>query len=141
VGNEVTWHRFAKLLDIPLDLAPYVGNESRVAHRDQLQELIEQRLAERSVAEWIAVFADHGVPAGEVKSLDRVYQSEQVRDQGLIVEVAHSTLGDISLPGRPLRFEGSPLRAPAPPPVLGEHADEIRTRFQDSGDRASQHVR
>ena len=141
VGNEVTWHRFAKLLDIPLDLAPYVGNESRVAHRDQLQELIEQRLAERSVAEWIAVFADHGVPAGEVRSLDRVYESEQVRDQGLIVEVAHSTLGDISLPGRPLRFEGSPLRAPAPPPVLGEHADEIRTHFQDSGDRASQHVR
>ena len=71
-----------------------------------------------------------------------MYESEQVRDQGLIVEVAHSTLGDISLPvDAPLRFDGSPLRAPAPPPVLGEHADEIRTHFQDSGDRASQHVR
>jgi crotonobetainyl-CoA:carnitine CoA-transferase CaiB-like acyl-CoA transferase len=140
VGNEVTWHRFAKLLDIPLDLPPYVGNESRVAHRDELQALIEQRLGVRSVAEWIKVFADHGVPAGEVKSLDRVYGSEQVRDQGLVVEVSHSTLGDIALPGRPLRFEGSPLRAAAPPPVLGEHSDEIRARFQDAGDRASQHV-
>jgi crotonobetainyl-CoA:carnitine CoA-transferase CaiB-like acyl-CoA transferase len=140
VGNEVTWRRFADLLDIPLDLPPYVGNESRVAHRDELQELIEQRLGERSVAEWIKLFADHGVPAGEVKSLDRVYGSEQVRDQGLVVEVSHSTLGDISLPGRPLRFDGSPLRAAAPPPVLGEHSDELRQRFQDAGDRASQHV-
>ena len=140
VGNEVTWRRFADLLDIPLDLPPYVGNESRVAHRDELQQLIEQRLGERSVAEWIKVFADHGVPAGEVKRLDRVYGSEQVRDQGLVVEVSHSTLGNISLPGRPLRFDGSPLRAAAPPPVLGEHSDEIRGRFQDAGNRASQHV-
>jgi len=140
VGNEVTWRRFAELLDIPLDLSPYVGNESRVAHRDELQELIEQRLAERSVAEWIKLFAEHGVPAGEVKSLDRVYASPQVRDQGLVVEVSHSTLGDISLPGRPLRFDGSPLRAAAPPPVLGEHSEEIRQRFRDAGDRASQHV-
>jgi len=140
VGNEVTWRRFAELLDIPLDLSPYVGNESRVAHRDELQELIEQRLAERGVAEWIKLFAQHGVPAGEVKSLDRVYASPQVRDQGLVVEVSHSTLGDISLPGRPLRFDGSPLRAAAPPPVLGEHSEEIRQRFRDAGDRASQHV-
>ena len=113
VGNEVTWRRFAELLDIPPDLAPFAGNQSRVAHRDELQELIEQRLGERNVAEWIKVFADHGVPAGEVKTLDRVYASEQVRDQGLVVEVAHSTLGEISLPGRPLRFDGSPLRGRA----------------------------
>jgi formyl-CoA transferase len=111
-----------------------------VAHRDELQELIEQRLGERSVAEWIKLFADHGVPAGEVKSLDRVYASAQVRDQGLVVEVSHSTLGDISLPGRPLRFAGSPLGDAAPPPVLGEHSEEIRQRFRDAGDRASQHV-
>jgi crotonobetainyl-CoA:carnitine CoA-transferase CaiB-like acyl-CoA transferase len=135
VGNEVTWRRFAELLDIPLDQAPFVGNESRVVHRDELQALIEQRLAHRSVAEWIEVFADHGVPAGEVKRLNRVYASEQVRDQGLVVDVAHSTLGEVSLPGRPLRFECSPLGAAAPPPVLGEHSDELRARFRDTGDR------
>jgi len=140
VGNEVTWRRFAELLEIPPDSPPYVGNERRVAHRDELQEVIEQRLAKRGVAEWIKVFAEHGVPAGEVKTLDRVYGSEQVRDQGLVVEVSHSTLGAISLPGRPLRFEGSPLRPAAPPPVLGEHSEELRARFQDAQDPASKHV-
>jgi crotonobetainyl-CoA:carnitine CoA-transferase CaiB-like acyl-CoA transferase len=139
VGNEVTWRRFAELLDIPPDSPPFVGNQSRVAHRDELRELIEQRLGARGVAEWIRLFAEHGVPAGEVKSLDRVYASEQVRDQGLVVEVSHSSLGDISLPGRPLRFDGSPLRPAAPPPVLGEYSDEARVRFQPA-DRASQHV-
>jgi crotonobetainyl-CoA:carnitine CoA-transferase CaiB-like acyl-CoA transferase len=138
VGNEVTWRRFAELLEIPPDSPRYVGNESRVAHRDELKELIEQRLGKRSVAEWIKVFADHGVPAGEVKTLDRVYGSEQVRDQGLVIEVSHSTLGEISLPGRPLRFEGSPLGPAAPPPVLGEHSEEVRARFQHPQDKAAQ---
>jgi formyl-CoA transferase len=128
------------LLDIAPDSPLYVGNESRVAHRDELQEVIEQRLGGRSVAEWIKVFADHGIPAGEVKTLDRVYGSEQVREQGLVVEVSHSTLGEISLPGRPLRFGGSPLGPAAPPPVLGEHSEEIRAQFQRAQDPAGQHV-
>lgn len=140
VGNEVTWRRFAELLEIPPDSPPYVGNENRVAHRDELQEVIEQRLAKRGVAEWIKVFAEHGIPAGEVKTLDRVYGSEQVREQGLVLEVAHRTLGEISLPGRPLRFEGSPLGPAAPPPVLGEHSEEVRERFQPDEEAAAQHA-
>ena len=138
VGNELTWHRFADLLAIPADSASFASNESRVANRDDLQAQIEQRLATRNVAEWITLFAEHGVPAGEVKTLDRVYASEQVRQQGLVMEVDHSTLGEISLPGPPLRFDGSPLVAPLAPPALGEHSDELRARFQVAADAASQ---
>jgi crotonobetainyl-CoA:carnitine CoA-transferase CaiB-like acyl-CoA transferase len=138
VGNEVTWRRFAELLDIPADSPDYLSNQQRVAHRNELTHLIEQRLAKRSVNDWVTVFADHGVPAGAVKTLDQVYGSEQVRDQGLVVNVWHSSLGDISLPGRPLRFQRSPLQPPAPPPVLGEHSDELRARFRGSADRRSQ---
>ena len=130
VGNELTWRRFADLLAIPADGASFASNERRVANRHQLQTQIEQRLADRNVAEWITLFAEHGVPAGEVKTLDRVYASEQVRQQGLVMEVDHSTLGEISLPGQPLRFDGSPLVAPLAPPALGEHSDELRARFQ-----------
>jgi crotonobetainyl-CoA:carnitine CoA-transferase CaiB-like acyl-CoA transferase len=111
-----------------------------VVNRAELQALIEQRLRGRSVAEWITVFAEHGVPAGEVKALDRVYASEQVRDQGLVLDVSHTTLGEISLPGRPLRFDGSPLGPAGPPPVLGEHSEEIRARFPRAQDTAAQHV-
>ena len=129
VGNEPTWRRFAEVLGIPADSPHFVGNKSRVAHRQELSELVEQRLAAHGVADWIELFAARDVPAGEVKTLDRVYATEQVRDQGLVVHVEHSTLGDVALPGPPLRFAGSPLRAPAPPPTLGEHSAQTRTRF------------
>jgi formyl-CoA transferase len=137
VGNEVTWRRFAELLGIPADSPEYLGNRQRVANRSQLTDLIEQRLSERSVDEWVTLFAQHGVPAGAVKTLDLVYASEQVRDQGLVVNVSHSTLGDISLPGPPLRFQGSPLPPPAPPPTLGEHSDELRAHFRRSAKQRS----
>jgi len=137
VGNEITWQRFADLLGIVGDRARFAGNESRVAHRDELTALIEDRLAEHSVAEWMQLFAEHGVPAGEVKTLDRVYASEQVRQQGLVMEVAHTSLGNISLPGSPLRFDGSPLSSDLAPPLLGEHSEELRDRFQVNGEMAS----
>lgn len=140
VGNDVTWRRFAEMLDLPSDTPAFADNRSRVAHRHDLTEMIEQRLAGRSVAEWIKMFADHGVPAGEVKTLDRVYASEQVREQGLVANVSHSTLGDISLPGPPLRFEGSPLTPPLAPPTLGEHSGEVRNRFGGSTDHALRNV-
>lgn len=129
VGNEPTWRRFADLLDLPGDSPEFAGNRNRVAHRDELIALIEQRLAARAVADWIELFTAHGVPAGEVKTLDRVYASAQVRDQNLVVHAEHSTLGEIPLPGSPLRFAGSPLRAPAAPPTLGEHTAQARSRF------------
>lgn len=129
VGNERTWRRFADLLGIPAETGPYVGNHNRVAHREELHKLIEERLGERDVAEWVALFGAHGIPVGEVKTLEKVYASDQVRDQGLVVETTHSTLGKISLSGPPLRFGGSPLQAPAAPPTLGEHSANLRARF------------
>jgi formyl-CoA transferase len=129
VGNEPTWERFARLLGLPAEAPEFAGNRNRVAHRDELTALIDQRLAERSVAEWVELFAAHGVPAGEVKSLDRVYASEQVHEQGLVAEMVHSTLGPIALPGTPLRFSASSLPQATPPPTLGEQSSEIRERF------------
>ena len=47
----------------------------------------------------------HGVPAGELKTLDRVYESEQARAEGLVWEVDHPRLGVIRLPGNPVRYQ------------------------------------
>ena len=65
------------------------------------------------------------------RSLDEVYQWDQVASQGLLVDVEHATLGHLTLPGPPLRFfdaEGAEVtrRDHVAPPLLDQHADEIR---------------
>ena len=71
-----------------------------------------------------------GVPAGNVRKLDSVYNWEQTKSQGLIMEVNHSTLGPISIPGPVLRMMGlgdiGHRPDPLAPPVLGEQSEEIR---------------
>jgi crotonobetainyl-CoA:carnitine CoA-transferase CaiB-like acyl-CoA transferase len=69
-----------------------------------------------------------------------VYEWEQTRSQGLVIEVDHPRLGPIELPGPPLRFDGAPPREHTAPPLLGEHnaavlawLDEIDT--QDERER------
>lgn len=126
VGNDAIWRRFAPLVGIDAADPRFVSNGDRVAHRDVLQGLIEQAFSAHGAEHWAAAFEQHGIPAGEVKTLDKVYATEQVRQQGLVVAVDHPTLGSIELPGPPLRFGASDAIVHRAPPTLGQHSDEIR---------------
>ena len=57
------------------------------------------------LADLLPRLAEIGVPAGEVRTLDRVYDWDQTRSQGLLLDVEHATAGGITLPGPPLRFD------------------------------------
>ncbi len=129
VGNDAIWRRFAPLVGIdPLD-ERFATNDARIARSGELVALIESGLAARSAAEWIAACDEAGVPAGVVKSLDAVYATPQVRQQGLVWRTEHTTLGEIELPGSPLRFSRSSVGVRRPPPTHGEHNAEIREAF------------
>jgi crotonobetainyl-CoA:carnitine CoA-transferase CaiB-like acyl-CoA transferase len=62
--------------------------------------------------------------------MDDVYGWEQVRSQGLVLEVDHPAYGALALPGSPLRFEDNPYSGGrehhVAPPTLGEHSEAIR---------------
>jgi crotonobetainyl-CoA:carnitine CoA-transferase CaiB-like acyl-CoA transferase len=126
VGNDAIWRRFAPLVGLDAADERFVSNGDRVAHRAELEVLISDAMRQHDVEHWTAAFEEHGIPAGEVKTLDRVYATPQVRQQGLVLEVDHATLGRIELPGTPLRFSSSVLPEPTAPPTLGQHSEEIR---------------
>jgi crotonobetainyl-CoA:carnitine CoA-transferase CaiB-like acyl-CoA transferase len=126
VANEPIWRRFAALLELDADDPRFATNSARMEHSDALDPLIGARLASDTAAVWLERFREHGIPAGEVRSLDQVYASPQVRSQGLIVETEHPTLGSIRTPGPPLRFDRSDARDHTAPPTLGEHSEAIR---------------
>lgn len=126
VGNDDLWRRFAEVVGLDADDPRFATNADRLANREALHELVGDALATRGVGTWTARFARAAVPAGEVKALDRVYATEQVRAQDLVWTVAHPVLGPLTLPGNPIAFDGSPPPARRPPPGLGEHNDEVR---------------
>jgi crotonobetainyl-CoA:carnitine CoA-transferase CaiB-like acyl-CoA transferase len=104
----------------------FLHNGDRRENTAELDSLIAERLGAKPAGHWLELFAENGIPAGEVRSLDRVYADPQVLSQGLLVETDHATLGSIRTPGPPLRFDRSDTREHRAPPTLGEHSDAIR---------------
>jgi crotonobetainyl-CoA:carnitine CoA-transferase CaiB-like acyl-CoA transferase len=116
--------------------ARFSRNELRVRNRDRLIEVIEAALAAGDRAHWLGLLADAGVPAGSIRTIDEVYQWEQTRSQGLVVTVDHPVLGQIELPGPPLRFDGHQPAAHQPPPLLGQHDASVRAWLAEQDEPA-----
>ncbi|CAN5864583.1 CoA transferase [soil metagenome] len=126
VGSEVLWRRFAPAFDLPLDDPGFATNSARVGNREEVIAAVERAFADHRLEDLLPLLAEIGIPAGEVRSLDRVYDWEQTRSQGLLVDVDHATLGPISLPGPPLRLDDGFLDEHLAPPALDQHGDSVR---------------
>ncbi|MFC8800856.1 CaiB/BaiF CoA transferase family protein [Promicromonospora sp. NPDC057138] len=131
VGSETLWQRLCLAFGLDADAEGMRDNAERVAHRDRVIETIETAFAGLDAGPLLTRLADAGIPAGRVRTLDEVYAWEQTASQGLLVDVKHTSLGTVTLPGPPLRFfdpSGDEVtrRDHQAPPVLDEHAARIR---------------
>ncbi len=132
VGSEGLWRRFCEGFDLDGDATPFATNADRVTRREAVVALVEAAFAGWSSADLLARLDEVGVPAGRVRTLDQVYDWDQTRSQGLVVDVEHSRLGPITIPGPPLRFfdpDGTEVTRTAhtAPPTLDEHGTRIRS--------------
>jgi crotonobetainyl-CoA:carnitine CoA-transferase CaiB-like acyl-CoA transferase len=138
VGSESLWRAFS--VPFGLDRPEWTGNSARIAQRDALIDAINEVFTSYPLAELLPKLAALGIPSGEIRTLDRVYEWDQTRSQGLVIEVDHPTLGTISLPGPPLRFEtpdGETHRTNhLHPPTLGEHNDSVRAWLSNVEDNS-----
>ncbi len=98
------------------------GGRSR--HRDTLKDEIELALRNRPAAEWLAEMAH--LPAGGVRTIDQALQAPEVLEREM---VRHIPEGDDLIPvlGTPFKFTDNELAPFRPPPLLGQHTDEVLT--------------
>ena len=92
-------------------------------------EIIDRKLAEKTVDEWIPLFDQAGIPCGAINTFDRVFNDPQVLHLGLIKEIEHPKYGKVKIVGPPASFSGSAVGVQSPPPILGEHNQEILTQL------------
>lgn len=135
-GNESLWRRLCTEFALDPDAEGMATNAERVAHRDLVIATLEGVFAPHTGQEVLARLAAAGVPAGKVRDLQEVYEWEQTRSQGLLVDVEHPTLGSVTLPGPPLRFFAHDGDETTPtshlsPPLLDEHGPAVRAWLQD----------
>jgi crotonobetainyl-CoA:carnitine CoA-transferase CaiB-like acyl-CoA transferase len=127
VGSDGLWRRFtaATGLDELTDDPRYATNPDRVQHRDTLIPRITQALATRGCAEWTDRLNAAGVPAGPVNTVPAALAQPQIAAREMVVEVEHPVAGMLRMLGTPLKLSAQPASIRRPPPVLGQHTDEI----------------
>ncbi len=127
VGTEDLWRRFCAALgrdDLRAD-ACFATNRDRLAHRNELNALLEPLFAQHTIAEITALLNAAGVPCGAVRDLHGVFTDPQVAALDLVQQLDHPTAGPIKVVGPPYRFSATPGAVRLPPPLLGQHTDEV----------------
>lgn len=127
VGNDAQFARFCEVIGRP-ELAGddrFGTNPRRVEHQEALLPILEDCLARRSRAEWLAALEAAGIPSGPIHSIDEVFADPQVQARGLRIDVEDAQ--GTPLPGVacPIRYAAEPLAHSRPAPRLGEQTREV----------------
>ena len=127
VGNDAQFRRFCELAGRAelADDKRFASNRARVAHRDALIPLLEPLLRSRTTQAWVEALEAAGVPCGPINRLNEVFADPQVQHRGLRIDLPHPSAGSVPLVASPIHLSASPLEYATPPPLLGQHTNEI----------------
>ena len=127
VANNALWAKCCAALERPaLARDPRFDTEAkRVENRDTLIPLLNEILGVRTVEEWMKRFEAAGVPAGRIKSVAEVCESEHLKARGMVVTLPHPRAKRVTVMGVPIRLHATPGKAAVAPPVLGQHTDRV----------------
>ena len=124
-AKEHFWRKFSELIDMPKLVSDerFATFASRYDNRSVLIPMLSERLLQKTNEEWLKLFRGI-VPSGPVNSINEVFEDEQIKARGLIVDVEHPSYGTIKQVASPIITEGS-NQANSPGPALGEHTDRL----------------
>ncbi|QQO19115.1 CoA transferase [Bradyrhizobium diazoefficiens] len=127
VGND---GQFVKLCDVlgqpdwPKD-ERFASNAQRVRNISELSEMLRGLFAEWEREKLIAALDAAGVPCGAINSVADVFKDPQVKARQMLQHVPHPSGVDVPQVSSPMKFSDAPLPTLSPPPLLGQHNEEI----------------
>ncbi len=135
-GNDNLFRKFCQVASCTqlADDPRFATNGVRVEHRAELAAILAEIMAKRPTREWVERLEAAGVPNGPINTVAQVFQEPQAIARGLQFELPHPLAGKVSLVRSPMRFSATPVEHNRPPPVLGEHTDEILRALLDLSD-------
>ena len=98
---------------------------ARDQHREELNKVVEEHLAQAEAEDWLEIFKEEDIPADLIKSIDQVVVDSQVLHRNMILTLPHPLGGEVKLVGNPVKIEGLSEDDYFAPPTLDQHGHEI----------------
>jgi len=117
------WKVLCELMETR-DLAG-LGLAERIMRRDELDPMLGDWCAERTTAEIVETFAEHGLPACRVNTYADLADDPQIISRDMLQPTTLADGRDVPLTGPAAKFSRTPVRIRQRAPQLGEHNGEI----------------
>jgi formyl-CoA transferase len=103
------------------------SRKARIENYDTLVEQLTPIFRGGRREDWLRRLTEMDVPAAPINTLDEVFADPQVQTYGFPIEVEHPKMGKMKLLGNAVDMSRTPPSIDRPPPMLGEHTEEILT--------------
>jgi formyl-CoA transferase len=127
IGNDNQWRQFCEKTGREewVEDIRFRTNANRVENRSDLIPLLDELFGQGEISHWLSILETIGVPCGPINSIDQVMEDPQVRAREMVINVDHASAGSIQMVASPLKIPTAPPVIRLPPPMLGEHTEQI----------------
>jgi len=134
VGNDPTFERFCKLAECEelLEDERFQTNAARVSNRDHVTETLNEITKKKTSEWWLDNLEKEKIGSGPINNLEQVFADPHVIAREMVIEMDHPATGSkpMKLIANPIKLSATPPTYRKPPPLLGEHTDEV---LQEAG--------
>ena len=102
---------------------------ANLAAAERWKQVIRDRLAERTVAEWVSAFEAAGAPVSPVHLPEEMSDDPQVEAEGIMVGLEHEVTGPQRVVGPIVELSATPAAARRAAPPAGRHTRELLREF------------
>jgi crotonobetainyl-CoA:carnitine CoA-transferase CaiB-like acyl-CoA transferase len=127
VGNDGQFVKYCEVAgrpDIAAD-ARFAKNRDRVRNRAVLVPMLAAIMKTRVKADWLAALEAAKVPCGAINNLAEVFDDPQVNERAMVNEWDHPVRPGLRLVASPMKLSATPVRQDLPPPMLGQHTEDV----------------
>ena len=131
-GNEKLFEKLCNVLNIS-DIAKnskFNTNSLRSQNIDQLKEILEDKLNNKSTNEWVSEMEKERIPCGPIYNIKEAVENPQVQSRNMIVKAYHKVIGEFKLAGNPIKmssYKDETTRGDIPD--LDQHREKILKEF------------
>jgi crotonobetainyl-CoA:carnitine CoA-transferase CaiB-like acyl-CoA transferase len=135
VGSELHWKNFCSAIN-RAELCHdkrFATNSRRVEKREALEEILVPIMKTKQNLEWVKILNKSDVPVGMINNVSQALRLETVTERTMVEEVKHPSIGKLRIVGNPIKLSGMPKNNMTPPPLLGQHTQEVLKQLGYSG--------
>ena len=129
-GNNNLFNRLCGIIGLEelIDDPRFATNALRTDNVEQLEELIQGKILEKTTAEWLEILLKADLPSAPINTIDKLFLDPQLAARNMLVEVEQTGIGKVKVAGNPIKLSSVPPEdelPDLPAPQIGEHTKEI----------------